>query len=419
MMVWPHVELDQLADIRGGATPRRDNASYWNGDIPWVTPTDLPKPGEGIVDVENTADAITSDALASCSASLMPPGTVLFSSRASIGKIGIASVPLSTNQGFANLIPRPGLESRYLAWCLHFHTGRIASLAGSTTFKEVSKSVLKRYRIPFPPLSEQRRIVEILDEVDRLRSLRLEANIKAKRILSALFVRTFGDPATNPMGWRIAPFGDAIVDTQYGTSKRAHASGKGVPILRMNNITSEGELVLGDLKFVELAPFELERQLLQPGDILFNRTNSIDLVGKTGLWTRSDIAAVAASYLIRVRVDQKKVVPSYIWALMNTTYTKTSLAMKARRAVGMANINATELRRLPMMFPPIQRQRDFVGYLALIRPTNDHREVCKMSIEHLCKNLIARAFSGSLTMPRRKARRWVLNEEKGHQAEFP
>ena len=397
MMVWPHVELDRLADIRGGATPRRDNASYWNGDIPWVTPTDLPKPGEGIVDVEKTADAITGEALASCSASLMPPGTVLFSSRASIGKIGIASVPLSTNQGFANLIPHPGLESRYLAWCLHFHSSRIASLAGSTTFKEVSKSVLKRYRIPFPPLSVQRRIVEILDEADRLRSLRLEANLKAKRILSALFVRTFGDPATNPMGWRIAPLGDAIVDTQYGTSKRAHASGKGIPILRMNNITFEGELVLGNLKFVELTPFELERQLLQPGDILFNRTNSIDLVGKTGLWTRSDIAAVAASYLIRVRVDQKKVVPSYIWALMNTPYIKTSLAMNARRAVGMANINATELRRLPTMFPPIQRQRDFVGYLALIRQNNDHRELCRMSIDHLCNNLTIRAFSGSLT----------------------
>ena len=200
-MEWPTVELDSAAEIRGGATPRRDNSTYWNGDIPWVTPTDLPALGEGIADVGNTADAITEEGLASCSASLLPPGTVLFSSRASIGKIGIASVSLTTNQGFANLIPRPGLESRYLAWCLHFHSDRIAGLAGSTTFKEVAKSALKRFRIPIPPLSEQRRIVEILDQADHLRRRRAVADAKAERILPALFIKMFGDPVTNPMGW--------------------------------------------------------------------------------------------------------------------------------------------------------------------------------------------------------------------------
>ena len=129
-MVWPTIELGSSTEIRGGATPRRDNPVYWNGDIPWVTPTDLPPLGEGIVDVKSTADAITEEGLDSCSVSLLPPGTVLFSSRASIGKIGIAAVSLTTNQGFANLIPGPDLESRYLAWCLHFHADRISGLAG-------------------------------------------------------------------------------------------------------------------------------------------------------------------------------------------------------------------------------------------------------------------------------------------------
>ncbi|MGH3090658.1 MAG: restriction endonuclease subunit S, partial [Rubrobacteraceae bacterium] len=131
------VELDRAAEIRGGATPRRDNPDYWGGDVPWLTPTDLPPVGAGVIEVGATAEAITEDGLASCSASLLPPGTVLFSSRATIGKIGIAVVPLATNQGFANLIPRLGVESRYLAWCLHFHADRIAGLAGTTTFKEV------------------------------------------------------------------------------------------------------------------------------------------------------------------------------------------------------------------------------------------------------------------------------------------
>ena len=415
-MEWPTVELDSVAEIRGGATPRRDNPTYWNGDIPWVTPTDLPALGEGIADVGNTADAITEAGLASCSASLLPPGTVLFSSRASIGKIGIALVSLTTNQGFTNLIPRPGLESRYLAWCLHFHSDRIAGLAGSTTFKEVAKSALKRFRIPLPSLSEQRRIVEILDQADHLRRRRADADAKAERILPALFIKMFGDPRTNPMGWRTAPLGDAIVETQYGTSKRANTDGQGVPVLRMNNISSSGEIDLAEVKFVDLEPAELERQLLQPGDILFNRTNSIELVGKTGLWTESEHPAVAASYLIRVRVDRGKVLPSYLWGLMNTPYIKTVLATKARRAVGMANINATELRRLPGMFPRIQCQWDFDTLLGSIRQANDYRHRSRISIEQLFTHLLNRAFSGDLTASWREAHSKELLQEMERQA---
>ena len=413
-MEWRTVELDSAADIRGGATPRRDNPAYWNGDIPWVTPTDLPALGEGIVEVENTGDAITEKGLASCSASLLPPGTVLFSSRASIGKIGIATVPLTTNQGFANLIPRPSLESRYLAWCLHFHANRIAGLAGSTTFKEVTKSALKRFRIPLPPLSEQRRIVEILDQADRLRRLRTDADAKAARVLPALFIRMFGDSATNPMGWPTAPLGDAIVETQYGTSKRANTDDKGVPVLRMNNISSAGEIDLADIKFVDLDPTELARQLLQPGDLLFNRTNSIELVGKTGLWEESGLQAVAASYLIRVRVNRDKLVPSYVWALMQSAHMRSVLASRARRAVGMANINATELRRLPAMFPPLQLQKDFVALSASIRQINEHRYRSLNSTEQLFRNLLNRAFSGALTAPWREAYMKEPVQEMGH-----
>ena len=218
------------------------------------------------------------------------------------------------------------------------------------------------------------------------------------------------------MGWRTAPLGDAIVETQYGTSKRANTDGQGVPVLRMNNISSSGEIDLAEVKFVDLDPTELERQLLQPGDILFNRTNSIELVGKTGLWTESEHPAVAASYLIRVRVDRSKVLPSYLWGLMNTPYIKTVLATKARRAVGMANINATELRRLPGMFPLIQYQWDFDALLGSIRQANDYRHRSRIGIEQLFTHLLSRAFSGDLTASWREGHRRELLQEMEQQA---
>lgn len=204
-MNWPLVPLEKVARVSGGSTPKRNKDAYWNGNVPWVTPSDLPAPGASIVDVVDTVNRITQAGLNSCSAELLSPGTVLFSARATIGKIGIAKVPLATNQGFANFTPCPGVEPRYLAYALQFFTPQIAALAGSTTFKEVSRGAIRKFQIPLPPLSEQRRIVEILDQADALRRKRAEADAKAQRILPGLFIRMFGDPATNPMGWPIRP----------------------------------------------------------------------------------------------------------------------------------------------------------------------------------------------------------------------
>lgn len=219
MTAWPVVPLAQVAEIRGGATPRRENPAYWNGGIPWLTPTDLPPVSAGVTDVRETIRSITQEGLDSCSASLLPRGTVLFSSRATIGKVGIAEVPLATNQGFANFVPRNGVEPRYLAWCLWFHVDQIARLAGSTTFREVTKTSLRPFRIPLPTPREQRRVVELLDRADRLRRLRAKVEATADRILRALFLKMFGDPGTNPMGWPEQELGEVCQVVSGATPK--------------------------------------------------------------------------------------------------------------------------------------------------------------------------------------------------------
>jgi len=209
-MKWPMLPLHEIAHVSGGGTPRRDNAEYWQGDIPWVTPTDLPMLGDGIANVYDTTERITEAGLQSSSADLLPVGTVLISSRATIGKIGIARVPLATNQGFANFTPKLGVDAKYLAYTLQHFTPGISSLAGSTTFKEVRRGALRNYKVPVPPPSEQHRIVEILDQADALRKKRKEADGKAARILPALFYKMLGDPVTNPGGLEKKTLGDLL-----------------------------------------------------------------------------------------------------------------------------------------------------------------------------------------------------------------
>lgn len=194
-MNWPLRPLQDIAQVLGGGIPSRATQEYWGGDIPWVTPTDLPMPGKGIADVFDTEEHITQQGQRESSATMLPVGAVLYSSRATIGKIGIAHAPLATNQGFVNFIPKLWINTKHLAYTLLFFTPEISQMAGSTTFKEVRRGVLMHFRVPVPPLSEQRRIVEILDQADALRRKRAEADAKAARILPALFYEMFGDPA--------------------------------------------------------------------------------------------------------------------------------------------------------------------------------------------------------------------------------
>ena len=395
-MTWPFVPLEMLAHVSGGSTPSRSVDVYWNGNVPWVTPSELPAPGASIVDVLDTADYITHEGLSSCSASLLPPGTVLFSSRATIGKIGIARVPLATNQGFVNFTPDPGVKTRYLAYALRFFTPQIAALAGSTTFKEVSRGAIRKFSIPLPPPSEQQRIVEVLDQIDALQRKRSQANEKAQRIVQALFVEMFGDPATNPTGWPAQTLDDVIVETQYGTSIKADADKHGIPIVRMNNIDARGGLNLSKLKYVALDQKGRRKYMLESGDILFNRTNSKELVGKTGLW-RGQMEAVPASYLIRVRVDREQVLPEYVWAYMNTPFMKKTLFNKSRRAIEMANINARELRSFPIVIPSSQLQQEFASRLSEIERHIAMSARARIEQDRVLRVLVHRAFSGELT----------------------
>jgi type I restriction enzyme S subunit len=129
---------------------------------------------------------------------------------------------LVTNQGFANLIPSKAILPKFLAYSMLYHREEISRLAGSTTFKEVKRSVLRRFQILLPPLSEQRRIVEILDQADALRKKRAEADAKAARILPALFYKMFGDPATNPKGWPLARIRDLCQVVSGATPRTDH-----------------------------------------------------------------------------------------------------------------------------------------------------------------------------------------------------
>ena len=229
------------------------------------------------------------------------------------------------------------------------------NFTGTAGQQRVPKSFVENAPIPLPSLDEQRRIVGILNRAAKIERLRARARERFRELIPALFVKMFGDPIENPMGWEVYTLGEFCTLTQYGTSKKANDRAEGLPVLRMGNVTYGGDLDCTDLKWVALSEGDINKYALKAGDILFNRTNSRELVGKTGVWD-GRFEAVAASYFIRLRLDETRVCPAYVWGFMNSAAMKHRLFAAARGAIGQANINAKEVKSLSLPVPPPSRQ---------------------------------------------------------------
>ena len=392
MTQWRTARLEEVTQVLGGGTPSRKEERFFGGELAWATPTDITSL-EGLY-ISRTKETVTDEGLRSSSTKLMPVGSVLLTSRATIGFTAVASVPICTNQGFVNFICGQDLMPEFLAYWLRTQKQKMLQVAGGTTFKEIARGVLRKFEIAFPGIERQRHMADILVRAEGIVRLRRDAQRKTAEIIPALFLDMFGDPAANPKGWTVLPLGDVLASADYGSSTKASEDGMGLPMIRMGNVDYAGYLDLKNLKYVELAPEDNRRFGLVEGDILFNRTNSKDLVGKTGLWDGS-IEAVAASYFIRLRVKRDVINPFFCWAFMNSAHMKRVLFETARGAIGQANINSRELRAFQIMVPPLAQQNVYEKRCRDIFAVQAQQDVATQKAEATFAALLAQVFSDS------------------------
>lgn len=207
-MTWKTARLEDVAQVLGGGTPSRTEKSYFGGHIPWVTPTDVTSL-DGLY-IGKAKESITDEGLKNSSTKLMPVGAVLLTSRATIGFTAVTELPMCTNQGFVNFICGEELVPEFLAYWLKTQKAKMIQHAGGTTFKEIARGTLRKFEIAFPSIPEQRRIVDILSRAEGIVRLRREAKQKAAKLIPALFLDMFGDPAMNPKGWPLASLGEHV-----------------------------------------------------------------------------------------------------------------------------------------------------------------------------------------------------------------
>jgi type I restriction enzyme, S subunit len=265
--------------------------------------------------------------------------------------------------------------------------------ATGASYPAVSDRIVRDSFIPLPPLPVQRRIAEVLDRAEALRAKRRAALAQLDALTRAIFLDMFGDPATNPKEWALRRIGDLLQSAAYGTSKKAGPTGE-FPVLRMNNITRTGDLALADLKYMDLGRHEQARFLVESGDVLFNRTNSAELVGKTAIFRESQPMAYAG-YLIRLRTNGDND-PEYLAAFLNSAYAKRVLRSLCKSIIGMANINATEVQAITIAQPPLGVQQEFARRVVAVEKLKTAHRASLVELDALFASLQHRAFRGEL-----------------------
>ena len=253
------------------------------------------------------------------------------------------------------LLPKENVLPEYLYYVTkHMHLEKYYTGA---TIPHIYFKDYKNEKFNLDAIEKQQRIVDILKKTENIIESRQQELQKLDDLIRARFVEMFGDPIENPKNWKITTVGDIVTEVRYGTSKPAVEGGQ-YPYLRMNNLTADGHLDLRDLKYIDISDEEIEKCVVRTGDVLFNRTNSIDLVGKTAVFDLSE-EMVIAGYIIRVRL-KKNMLPEVFSEYMNLKALKDILRSMAKGAVNQANINAQELQSIKIYLPDIELQKQFV-----------------------------------------------------------
>lgn len=396
-MSWPQVRISEVTEIVSGATPKTEVSNYWGGQIAWATPADL----SGVIGtyINDTPRKITEAGLRSCSTSVLPANSVLFSSRAPIGHVAINTVPMATNQGFKSFVPDTKvLNAKFLFWWLKAHRKQLEAMGSGATFKEVSKATVSRVEIPLPPLDEQKRIAAILDKADQLRQKRRQAIALLEEAVDATFWHSYSRSAQKTQAIRFSdiatagsgnfgngPFGSDLLTSELRDS--------GVPVIYIRDIR-DGEYKRVSSSFVtETKAKALITSAVLPGDVLISKVG--DPPGVAAIYPDSEPDGIVTQDVIRIRVNEAICLKEYLRSFLNSSLGK-HLIKGITVAATRARFSLTDLKSIEIPLPSVAEQAMFATCVASLEREKKQMELMLIQSDSLFSSLQHRTFSGQL-----------------------
>lgn len=297
------------------------------------------------------------------------------------------------------VLPGPDVDRNYLT---HFLlTPEMVALASTratgANLPRLSPKVLSEFRIPLPPLVEQQRIADVLDRVEALRAKRRAVLVQLDALVQAIFLDMFGDPASNPRGWTRQRLGTLLTSgPQNGLYKPASEYGFGTPILRIDSFYAGVTTNLGALKRVRISESERKRFALRTGDVIINRVNSREYLGKSAVIPTLRESTVFESNMMRIRLDRDQVEPVYVIRFLQSSFIKQQIMKAAKHAVNQSSINQQDVRSFLINVPPVERQQEFSRRLVVVEALRAQQRAALVELDALFASLQHRAFRGEL-----------------------
>lgn len=388
MTEWIECTLDKLGEIVGGATPSTKCEDYYGGSIPWITPKDLSSfKGRYITSGERN---ITEKGLASCSAQMMPKDAVLFTSRAPIGYVAIASQSVCTNQGFKSIVVNDKADPLFVYYLLKYNKDAIEAMGSGTTFKEVSGKTMRAVKVRIPlDVSYQKRIAAVLDSLDTKieNSERINDNLEqqAQSYFQELFVDN-ADPE-----WAIGTISD--LGTVVGGSTPSKAKPEYYTESGIAWITPK-DLSINKSKFVSHG----ENDITELG--LKNSSAAIMPRGTVLFSSRAPIGYIAiAAGEVTTNQGFKSVVPKpEIGTPFVYFFLKNTLPVIEGMASGSTfkEVSGSTMKNVPAVIPDVETLAKFSDFCAPIFAQQRILEEQNQSLATLRDNLLPKLMSGEI-----------------------
>ena len=404
---WPVVRIRDIGRLHGGGTPSRKRPEYFQGTIPWITGQDIPE--SHVAEITTARDFVTEEAVEESATRVAPVGTVLVTTRVSVGKTAVAGCPICFSQDVTAIIIHSAAIAlpSYVAYFLRSRREALLQKNQGSTIAGITRDSLALELIPLPPLSEQQRIVEVLQEAEAIRRLRAEAEAKTAELVPSMFRGLFGEIGSNSSGWPFVPISHFVDSFEGGKSLAGIESDFDLTrprVLKISAVTS-GVLNPRESKALPSSYEPPEDHFIKPGDLLITRANTAELVGATAL-----IGKECPSNLVLpdkiwrfIWKEDFKGTPEFVWALFQERATRQALGNIASGTGGsMKNISMKKLMQMRVIWPPKEIQETFSAALREVALLSNTSEGDKASLV-LQSSLFAHAFSGKLTADWREA----------------
>lgn len=387
---WPLARLGDLCEISIGKTPARKNSSYWGKGYPWLSIKDM---NQGKL-LTRTAEEITHKAVIETKPKLRPSGTVLFSFKLSIGKVGITTRPMYTNEAIAAIDPKNSaqLDKRYLIDALEWVSN---SIEGSSAVmgKTLNKKTLSLIEIPLPPLEEQRRIAGTLGKASKLQNILSDQIIQLEGLRQGAFQKLLQHTSS------YQPLGSIVLSKpSYGLGASACDFDQNLGrYIRITDIDERGGLFEDKKASPSGVETDQRKGRVHPGDLLIARSGAT--VGKSYLHPLNSPESGLfwyAGYLVRFQVDPSIVDQRVVFDFLHTRQYQSWVSSHSR-TVAQPNINAKVYSdQLMVPVPPAESVKEYLVIRETIDQLNSQIKAQFGNFHELQASLSARAFTGEL-----------------------